>query len=166
MVETAELRDGDDFASGGWQYWTGLQTILVKREMSSRLVIQLSNPTHKIPSLANVSIFGILGTVVRWVRRSRANNIRVMRCCSLQRDNLGGRCNASLRNAPRPTDRCLIPMSLEAPFSCRLIWRSGSFPKAHRSYAGLLGSTEDRRWHEIGRRSRPHYAKGPRRGQF
>jgi hypothetical protein len=24
MVETAELRDGEDFASGGWQYWTGL----------------------------------------------------------------------------------------------------------------------------------------------
>jgi hypothetical protein len=39
MVETAELRDGDDFASGGWQYWTGLRTVLVKREVSSRLVI-------------------------------------------------------------------------------------------------------------------------------
>jgi hypothetical protein len=30
MVEPAELRDGDDFASGGWQYWTGLRTVLVK----------------------------------------------------------------------------------------------------------------------------------------
>jgi hypothetical protein len=39
MVENAELRDGEDFASGGWQYWTGLRIVLVKREMSSRLVI-------------------------------------------------------------------------------------------------------------------------------
>jgi predicted ATPase len=36
MVETAELRDGEDFASGGWQCWTGLRTVLVKREMSGR----------------------------------------------------------------------------------------------------------------------------------
>jgi hypothetical protein len=39
MVETAELRDGNDFASGGWQYWMGLRTTLVKGEMSSGLVI-------------------------------------------------------------------------------------------------------------------------------
>jgi hypothetical protein len=36
MVETAELRDGDDFASGGWQYWTGLRGVLVKREFATR----------------------------------------------------------------------------------------------------------------------------------
>jgi hypothetical protein len=39
MVEAAELRDGNHFAGGGWQYWTGLRTVLVEREMSSPLVI-------------------------------------------------------------------------------------------------------------------------------
>jgi hypothetical protein len=39
MVETAELREGNNFAGRWWQYRTGLRTVLVKREMSSRLVI-------------------------------------------------------------------------------------------------------------------------------
>jgi hypothetical protein len=39
MVETVELRDGNNLTGRWWQYRTGLRTVLVKREMSSRLVI-------------------------------------------------------------------------------------------------------------------------------
>jgi hypothetical protein len=39
MMQTTDLREGNNLARSGWVYRTALRTILVEREMRSRLVV-------------------------------------------------------------------------------------------------------------------------------
>jgi hypothetical protein len=39
MMQTTDLREWDNLARSGWVYRTALRTILVEREMRSRLVV-------------------------------------------------------------------------------------------------------------------------------
>ena len=39
MVQATDLRERDNFAGSGWMYRAALRTILVEREMCSRLVV-------------------------------------------------------------------------------------------------------------------------------
>jgi hypothetical protein len=39
MMQTTDLREGDNLAGGGWVYRAAFRTILIEREMRSRLVV-------------------------------------------------------------------------------------------------------------------------------